>query len=274
MLAHRAIWAVALGSALASAGWVARTGADVLAGATGRVTVSTPEQRRQLEILRDDIDKRTDGALSGQLAEISAKSLGGGLPPIPVIWEPRLAEVGRLGAEKFTLEGMFGHIGQRSVILLNPDLRSNARAIERALCHEIVHAYLFSRGEDSAGHGASFQALLRRMAEGGAFEGIVADAAERTALHLWLDTESARLADEAAALERLHSEIETERRALEQPSRVNDATAASALEAYSDRVDAANARVERYNDARAAFDREIHRYNLMLVYPDGRGETH
>jgi hypothetical protein len=273
MLAHRVIWVVALGSALASAGWAARTGADVLAATTARRTMSTPEQRRQLEILRDDIDKRTDDALSRQVAEISAKYLDGALPETPVIWEPRLAEVGALGAEKFTLEGMFGHIGQRSMILLNPDLRPDARAIERALCHEIVHAYLFSRGEDSAGHGSSFQTLLRRMAEGGAFEGIVADAADRTSLRLWLDAESARLADESAALERLHSELETERRALEQPGRVTDATSASALEGYTNRVEAANGRVERYNDARATFDREVHRYNLMLVYPDGRDET-
>jgi hypothetical protein len=240
-----------------------------MAASTGSGPASA-EQRLQLEILREDLERPADAALAARLAEISARYLGGGVPSMPVIWEPRLVEVGAASGRKFTLEGMFGHVGRRSMILLNPQLQTDSEALQRALCHEIVHAYLFARGEDSAAHGEAFQDLLRRMAEAGAFEGIVADPAERSRLRTWLDEESARLADEAAALERLHSELDDDRRTVEQGS--DHAGTSANRDAYNVRADRANSRVERYNADRAAFDREVRRYELMLVYPDGRDE--
>jgi len=200
-----------------------------------------------------------------------------------VRWEPRLDEVGRLAGNAFTLEGMFGHIGAKAVILLNPALQADERALRRALCHEMVHAHLYATGRSSASHGPEFQMVLRRLSTAGAFAGIVATDDERTNLRTWLDAESSRLDAEHGAMAQEGAEIERERADLERAladlqARVNTASAPDAhqiaafnkrREAYNWRVTQAQARTERDRADLAHFNREVERYNLMLVYPDG-----
>lgn len=240
----------------------------------------TAADARQQEILNANIGKPGDPALDAMYLDVSSSYFGGRLPPTPVRWEPRLAEVGALAARSFTLEGMFGHVGRQAVILLNPALQSNKGALERALCHEIVHAYLYSLGDSSPRHGPVFKGHLRRLADAGAFEGIVADEQERANLRAWLDAESARLEAEQASMEQLGREIEQERAELTRDQAAlaarPDTTTAAEIEAlnrrreaYNQRATQANARGERDREAAAALEREVQRYNLMLVYPDG-----
>jgi len=79
-------------------------------------------------------------------------------------------------------------------------VRDDPKALDRALCHEMVHAYLYATGEEHTVHGPAFQAVLQRLALEHAFEGIAADPATRTALRAWLDAESARLDVEPAGV--------------------------------------------------------------------------
>jgi hypothetical protein len=100
----------------------------------------------------------------------------------------------------------------------------------------MVHAYMFRMGEDTAEHGPSFQAVLRRLAMEGAFEGLPSTPDERAALRSWIDQEKARLATEDVAIRQSMDE----------------------------------ARLERLRTDRERLNQEIDRYNLMIVYPDGR----
>jgi hypothetical protein len=163
------------------------------------------------------------------------------------------------------------------VILLNPGLQRDAAATTRALCHEMVHAYLYSTGDVNENHGPPFQVVLRRLAAEGAFEGTPATDDERANLRAWLDAESARLDAERDEMDREGREIDQERAAIQQ------ATAAAATQpgggdpgeltarrdAYNARATAANDRLERDRADLAHFNAEVTRYNLMLVYPDG-----
>lgn len=251
----------------------------------------SPADALQHDLLRADIDKPGDPALDAMYARINVAHFAGTLPPVPVRWEPGLARVGQLAAHAFVQEGMFGHIGRRAMILLNPDLQTDRRALDRALCHEIVHAYLYSTGDTSTGHGPAFQTVLRRLSNEGAFEGIVATEAERLKLRAWLDAESARLDAEQKDVARLSRELEQERADIEHAMADLNARAAAARAGgttgpAASEVAALNARRDAYNrrareaGARAARDRadqdhfnaEVARYNLMLVYPDGLDE--
>src|SRR4029453_10098682 len=104
------------------------------------------------------------------------------LSAMPVLWEPGLDRVGQLAAQAFTLEGMFGHVAKQSLILLNPNLQADQRALARALSHEMVHAYLFTTGDTTTNHGPAFQTVLQRLSSEGAFEGILASDQERESL--------------------------------------------------------------------------------------------
>jgi hypothetical protein len=223
--------------------------------------------------------------------DISARYFSSALPVIPVMWEPGLAEVGKLASDAFTLEGMFGHSGKHSIILLNPDLQKDEPALMRALCHEIVHAYLFTTGDTSTGHSAEFQSVLKRLSQQGAFEGIMATDEERTNLRTWLNAESSRLDTERDQMTKIAAEIEQERLAIERvladiEARVNDpnapggrpsemevANAAARRDAYNSRAIDMNARAESGHADLAHFNKEVTRYNLMLVYPDGVDTT-
>jgi hypothetical protein len=262
--------------------WSTLSGAASGASAGPAGTASAPDALQQ-ELLRRNLDEPGDPVLDAKYQQINARHFGGALPPMPVRWEPGLDKVGELAGRAFSLEGMFGHVGKRALILLKPELQSDPRALARALCHEMVHAYLYTVGDSTTTHGPSFQAVLKRLSLEGAFEGIVASDEERASLRAWLDAEKARLDAERAALEQLDGEIQRERAEVErafgelnarmsagQPASESEIAAATARrDAYNQRATEANDRVARNRADHAAFAREAERYNLMLVYPDG-----
>jgi hypothetical protein len=280
----------------------------------------SPTDALQEELLHRNIERPGDPLLGARFQLLNVRHFGGALPMIPVVWEPELAAVGHLAEDRFRLEGMFGLVGSRSMILLNTRLQGDEKALDRALSHEMVHAYLHATGDSITTHGPSFQAVLERLAAEGAFEGIRSTADERASLRSWLDAETERLEQERQQLNELEPGIEQERAAIERA--VTDVGAASAaaaaattspslaasageagkaasaadgatapglagstgsrlasdgdlraLEArraaYNARAAEANARVDRYRAARDELSRQIARYNLMLVYPDG-----
>lgn len=251
--------------------------------AAERPTALTAADTRQRQLLDANLGKPGDPVLDQFYGQINTQHFHGGLPPIPVRWEPQLVDVGELAERAFRLEGMFGHVGGKAVILLNPALQNDQAALRRALCHEMVHAYLHVAGQPSADHGPAFQTILRRLASEHAFEGIVATDEERRNLRAWLDAEAARLDAEQTAVTQEGGEIERERAELESglsslTARMNTPAAPSAAEVsaynarrerYNWRVTQAQARIERGRADRAHFNQEVERYNLMLVYPDG-----
>jgi hypothetical protein len=203
---------------------------------------------------------------------------------MPVLYQRRLEEVGALADRAFTLKGMFGRAGKRMAILLHPDLRSDPRELERALCHEMVHAWLFTTGDTRSDHGPAFQLVLKRLADEGAFAGVVASEEDRVRLRAWLDAESSRLDAERHSMDLIGGEIERERSEIERAFVDLNARAATATaeevealnarrNAYNDRALDANARVARDRDDVAAFNRQVERYNLMITYPDGLDAT-
>ncbi len=269
----RMFWRVAGGVILGVLGWAVSSalGTGTHAGQSAHLS---PADARQRDLLEQNLGKPGDSALGRQYLAINDTHFDGALPAIPVLWEPRLADVGALAAQSFTLEGMFGHIDGRAAILLNPSLQADAEALKRALCHEMVHAHLYSIGDPATAHGPTFQTELRRLSAEGAFTGIVATAEERADLRAWLKTESARLDAEHDAMGRDGAEIERERGELERalanldPRDVDAVTAHR--EAYNQRAMDANARAARDRADVAEFNARAQRYNLMISYPDGR----
>jgi hypothetical protein len=187
---------------------------------------------------------------------------------------------------------MFGHLKGQSVILLNPALQADRAALARALSHEAVHAHLFATGDKTSHHGATFQSALRRLADEGAFEGVVASDDDRANLRAWLDAESARLDAERIEMDRLGADLDRERadveRALNElnarateasvqrqggPTEGEVAAVTAKRDAYNGRASSMNDRAERDRADLEHFNREIARYNLMLVYPDGLDEA-
>lgn len=285
----RAVWALVGAIAIIGAGYVVWSALNLSAARAAASPGNDAADARQQDILREDIDKAGSPELASLYQKINAAHFGGALPAMPILWEPRLAEVGALAARPFTLEGIFGHVGRRTAILLNSDLRSDTPALKRALCHEMVHAYLFSTGDTTTNHGPAFQAVLLRLSTEGAFEGVLATEPQRQQLRAWLDAESARLDAERAELERLGAEIAHEhadverdvtdlQRVMVSDSRRGLSTGKTAdevnrrREAYNARAEDANGRVERQKADVEAFNRQVARYNLMLVYPDGLDE--
>ena len=196
----------------------------------------SPADKLRHELLDRALEKSGEPDLQALYNAFNAKYFGNDLPPIPVRWEPRLSDVDRLEGGPATMKGMFGTKGDRAAILLSPSVEDDQAELHRALSHEMVHAYMFKMGEDTSQHGPSFQAVLARLAMEGAFEGIPSTPEERAALRKWIDEEKARLASEDAAL----------RQAMDE------------------------ARLERGRLDREHLNQEIDRYNLMIVYPDGR----
>jgi hypothetical protein len=273
------------------------------ANASGREPLSTirpavvlpsslsPIDLKEQEILKRDAGMIGDADLVGKYAAMNAKYFASTLPTLPVLWEPALDDVGPLMAEGFSLEGFTdGH-----VILLNPRFKSDPRQLDRVLCHEMVHAYLFSIGDAAnTAHGPAFQQTLRRLSEEGAFDGIPATRDEKEQLRSAIDREASRLdgerqavGDESAAIEQerpgvreaindVNARVEKANR--EQagwPSAAEHDTVKRRSDAFNQRVIEYNARVKRLNDDIAAFNVESNRYNLMMAYPDGLDEeTH
>jgi hypothetical protein len=246
----------------------------------------TPIQQRQQELLEANVGRPGDPDLMAQFAATNIKYFRGALPMIPVRWEPRLAEVGKLAAQAFTLEGLFGRLGGDVLILINPDVRRDPRALERALCHEMVHFHLFTTGDMTTNHGPPFKAVLARLAQEGAFEGLAGTEQEKSRLRAWLDAESTRLDMDQIELERIGQDIAQERDAIEEQAAIlnrrvaeGDRPEAAEIDGlerrrqrFNDIVVEANARIERGRQALAHFNAEVARYNLMLVYPDGIDE--
>jgi hypothetical protein len=270
MFQSLSLWTAVTAIALATAGWAAWVA--VTSTAEAPKAAKHPADARQEEILRAAIDKPGDPKLGQLYQAINLRHFGGKLPAMPVVWEPRLEEVGTLAARSFTLEGMFGRLGHRTIILLHPRLQADARALERALCHEMVHAFLFAAGDSSTDHGPRFQQVLKRLADEGAFVGVVGSSEEREQLRAWLDAEAARLEREHAELQRLGTEIEQERAQLEHALAGGNGGGTDIDEqrdAYNQRATDANVRATRYREAAVEFEKQKERYNLMVVYPDG-----
>jgi hypothetical protein len=268
--------------AIAATTWTVSRAAGPFSFASLRQPAS-PAEARQREILKANTDKPADEALSARFAAINLKFFGGALPALTIRWEPALADVGPLMGDGVTLQGMFGRAGTRQMILINPGVRDDAAALDRALCHEMVHAYLYMTGDENAAHGPAFQAVLARLANQHAFEGIVADAAQKAALKAWLDAESSRLDEDHRDLEAADAELKQDAVSLDREITEFNARAdrppdeARALEARRDqfnlRISEATERIQRNHDAVAHFQAEVSRYNLMMVYPDGEGVT-
>ena len=285
------LWAVLGILAVASGAW----GISSIAGAEDArpaAPAASPVEAFQQEILRVNIGRSGDPVLNGLYLEMSARHFSGALPKLEVMWEPRLAEAGQLGPVAFTLQGMFGHVKGQSVILLNPALQADRAALARALSHEAVHAHLFATGDKTSHHGATFQSVLRRLADEGAFDGVVASDDERANLRAWLDAESARLDAERAEMDRLGADLDRERADVERaltdlnarvsaanaqgqgwPSESDAALVTAKRDSYNGRAATMNDRAERDRADLDHFNREIARYNLMLVYPDGLDEA-
>jgi len=282
------IWILAGVVALGGAGWLTWSALDAAPTRAVAEPALSPAEALQQELLRKNAGKSGDAALNAMYHEIGARHFSGKLPALQVLWEPRLAEVGPLSGQEFTLQGMFGHDGTSLVILLNPGLQSDRPAIARALCHEIVHAYLYSTGDSTTEHGLAFQTVLQSLAGEGAFQGVAASEQERDALRAWLDAESARLDAERVEMDRVAAETDRERVEVERiladlngrataaqtqgsgwpPQSELDAATAK-RDTYNRLATDVNDRVQRDRAALEHFNREVARYNLMLVYPDG-----
>jgi hypothetical protein len=278
----RAPWAIAIVVLLLAVGaWVvwAHLGPE-FAGKPSRT--KSPAETLQAELLEQNLGAPGDPELEALYQTIAAAHFDGRMPPTPVRWEPRLAQVGLLAVRAFTLEGMFGHVGSKTVILLNPDLQRQREALVRALCHEMVHAYLYATGDTTTDHGPAFQVVLQRLSSEGAFEGIMATEQERSALKAWIDSATASIDATRRELETLAASVETERVAIE--AAIADANARGAVteaeartlnarrEAYNQLALDANERSAHAQAERDHYNREVTRYNLMLVYPDGIDE--
>jgi hypothetical protein len=257
----------------------------VMQAAATPVEVSAGEALQQ-RLLKQNLSRAGDPILNRLFQDKNTRHFGGALPGIEVMWEPGLTAAG--GGESVSLQGMFGQHGRRAVILLNPSLQGDDAAIARTISHEMVHAFLFTRGDRTSHHGPAFQAVLHRLLAEGAFEGIFATEDEQRALRAWLDAESQRLDEERSIMETRATELERERASVERvvselnarirslkarrrrpPPAEEIAAVASAKAAYNARAAAANQRAADYQQAVEFFKREANRYNLMLLYPDG-----
>ena len=242
----------------------------------------SPDEAKTAELIRLNANLESDSALAGEYQRLNAEYFEGRLPPIPVRWEPRLAEVGPLIAADFQLEG----VTNGRLILLLPTLQGDEQRLKRVLSHEMVHIALRDRPEVE--HGPEFQDLLRDLAAKGAFTGIVATDEEKRELRRALDAREKELAAEEAELLRLRAAFEADAAAHEKvvedlnartaaanvrqsgwPPESERAAANATLAELQDRSWAFNGRVRRHNDAIAEFNRQVEHYNLMISYPDG-----
>lgn len=264
-------------------GWVLWRQVGTPVGAQTTQASANAADLRQDALLRANAGKPGDPALMQRFAFMNARFFTGALPRVTVRWDAGLADVGPLSGNGVTLHGMFGRVGRDAYILLNPATTKDPRALDRALCHEMVHAYLDSIGDKSASHGEAFQAVLRRLVTQGAFQAIAADPAEKARLRGWLDQESARIDADRHDLESQDAEIKELGLALDRDIAAFNSgqtrlpAEAEVLEArrqaFNQRVIELNERVQRGRDAVAHFNAEVARFNLMMAYPDGLDEA-
>ncbi|HXT71555.1 MAG TPA: SprT-like domain-containing protein [Vicinamibacterales bacterium] len=274
--------------ALTGAAWSMSPGWSEKSQSKKQAASTTSADERQRQLLKEAIDTPPEPALMARFASINGKHFANALTAIPVTWEPRLADVGAAAGRSFKLLGMFGQAGDKSIILLHPSLKDDAAALDRALCHEMVHAYLFSIGDTGTDHGEAFKKVLHRLSNEGAFVSIEATPEERAQLREWLATEETRLAEERASLDHLQAELDPERIALQQavdelnartaaanatgrgfPSSEEAAATNARRNAYNDRAATMNRRGLEFRIAQEEYNRQVARYNLMATYPDG-----
>src|SRR6187401_1191361 len=65
-----------------------------------------PVSQRQQDLVAENVGRAGDAELLALFASINSRHFRGGLPNIPVRWEPKLGEAGRLADEAFRLEGL------------------------------------------------------------------------------------------------------------------------------------------------------------------------
>jgi len=264
-----------------------------------------PAEVEERKITEQDAAKPGDPELSNEYQKVNRQYFDSRLPTIPVLWEPRLEEIGPLKAEGFTEKGLWTILGDKAFILLNPRFSRDAAETRRVLCHEIVHEYLYSIGDKETNHGPKFQAVLRRLSESGAFEGILASEGEKSSLRSWIDAESVRLEEESAwikrqkyGLDQTEDTVQREGIILEQEVyELNQRISSANEQGYGwpsdEEIESSkaksrfhdehvlqlrggladfNTRVDDYNAAILQFNRTVNRYNLMMAYPDGLNE--
>jgi len=264
-----------------------------------------PVEAKEWEIVEQDAEKLGDPELTRDYQQVNERYFDGGLPRVPVLWEPRLKEVGPFIAKDYTLEGLAEDRQGKIVILINPAVGPNQAELRRVLCHEMVHVYLFTIGDMKTNHGPAFQSELHRLSLAGAFRAISATEDEKLSLRSSLKSESSRLDAESIGLQQQNSELDSvggelghQNRAIEQEnhelnqriSRANEQgygwPADDEIEAFKARsrildqrladfnanVAAFNASVERHNADLKRFNHQVSRYNLIMAYPDGLDE--
>lgn len=201
------------------------------------------------ELMRQNEGRASEPGLADAYDTINAQYFDNRLPPVRIRWEERLDQIGPMIAEEFRLEGLT----DGKVILLHPALERDPRQLRAVLCHEMVHVALRDRPHT---HGPEFQARLRALADGGAFEGIVATEEERAALKASIEKGTRRLAADLHELSRVQERIEADASSVPR-------------EVVQDQIWEHNKRVRQYNEDVTAFNRDVERYNLMITYPDG-----
>jgi len=265
----------------------------------------TPAELNERKITEQDAAKPGDPELTNEYQQVNAKYFDNRLPAIPVLWEPRLEDIGPLKAEGFIEKGLWTTLGDKAFILLNPRFSRDASETRRVLCHEIVHEYLYSIGDKETNHGPKFQAVLRRLSESGAFEGILASEGEKSSLRFQIAAESARLEGESVWIKREKYELDQaedtvqregnilEQEVYELNQRISSANEQGYGWPSDEEIESSkaksrlhdehvldlrgrsadfNTRVDGYNAAIAQFNRTVNRYNLMMAYPDGLNE--
>ena len=274
-------------------------------GETNVPVATNPAKAEEQAIIDRDAGMLGDVELSNNYQEVNERYYGNKLPKIPILWEPRLKEVGALTAEGLVQKGLWAQQGDKVFILVNPEAGANPRELRRVLCHEIVHEYLFTLGDTRANHGAAFKSELHRLAEAGAFEGISASEDEKASLKFWIEGESTRLAGELSSISEEGIDLDQTKKTMELektssdrelrdlnqritiandqgsgwPSddemesfkargRLFDQRAAD----FNGRVASFQVRVADYNGDVSRFNRSVNRYNLMMAYPDGLDE--
>lgn len=257
------------------------------ASAAGLYTPVPP--RLDLTVLADARKGPGDPELVARYNRLNADYFGGGLPSLPVSWEPRLDDIATERGDGLVLEGLT----DGKAIVVNPSLRSNLDALVATLCHEMVHVRLIAGG-DALGedHGPAFQMQLRQLLDRGAFVGAFATDSEKAELKeslarelSWLDRESAALRDSAAALDADRRTIDrdvddlnariTHANAIQSgwPSDDEQADVKARLAGINDRSRAHNERVAAFNRRIDDYNAAIARYNLVSAYPDGLAAT-
>jgi hypothetical protein len=259
-----------------------------------------PAKAREDEIVQEDAGQSGDFELESKYRHINDRYFDGQLPTIPVLWEPNLEEVGPLIAQGYVMQGLAS--SHPEMILLNPRNRDNPAELQRVLCHEMIHVYLYTQHDMTTHHGPAFKKEWSRLMRAGAFQGIAGSEDDKLRLQARLQSESRELSSESAQLEQANaaldqygSDVKQQKSELEQeheelnrritqanqdregwPSRgeMDDyqARARALYERIADfrtRVAAFNAQVARYNAESRRFNEEVARFRMMMDNPDG-----